>query len=860
MVKAIQKIKQVAFQRYGQEVLACLLLLVGIYFLRQQRHQMSATLFYLNQAYVPWLLVALLITGMYILLQSGIYLKSFSALGVPLGLAKSIELFLKRNLISLFLPGGGLTALAYTPLNIKNAVAEKIKIHQASALFAFAGLLSTFLVGLPVLFFNVPTSFRIALAIMAAGIAAILFLSHSFQKKGRWYQFLAQRFPQVPLNKFTSASVNKKDFSLAVASSVGVEVSGLIHLYLCMLAVGAQPSLQAAAVAYIVSVVLMVVSPFLKGLGAIELSTVFILVRMGYPPPQALAITILYRFFEFWLPLLCSVVAFLLKGKQLFLRIFPAVLIFVLGIINILSVVTPPIMERLRFVRFFVPVATIHATNLFVLFIGLTLLVTAAFLIKGRRTAWWIAVTISLLSVPGHLIKALDYEEALVAALVFVSLLITKNQYRSKSNPQGVQTAVVVALMCFIAVLVYGFIGFYFLEKRHFGQDFSWQQSIVNAVRGFFLLSSDNLHPLTRFGGEFLQSFHFLGVLAWLFLLYSLTRPYLQSIPSLPSRERAQSLIYRYGRSSLDYFKLSEDKLLFFSTQKEGFIAYRIAGSFAIALEEPVCHRHDKVAVLREFETFCRQKGLKTAFYRVDEDSLSYFTQLKKKKLPIGQEAILEIASFDLAGRSKKSLRNALNSLQKKGFTARLCPPPQSEDFLTELEAVSKEWLFTSHTKEFVFAQESFEPTLLAHQDVIACFDENKKVVAFLNIIPDFAPGECTYDMVRKTRAAPPGCIDALLIELIHYARQQNLRYLNLGLVPLSGITQPENAAEQMMRFAYNKIKWFKRYKGLREFKEKYATQWLNKFLVYEDDFDLLQLPSALNKVMKPAPSKLIPS
>jgi phosphatidylglycerol lysyltransferase len=38
----------------------------------------------------------------------------------------------------------------------------------------------------------------------------------------------------------------------------------------------------------------------------------------------------------------------------------------------------------------------------------------------------------------------------------------------------------------------------------------------------------------------------------------------------------------------------------------------------------------------------------------------------------------------------------------------------------------------------------------------------------------------------------------------------------------------------------------------LRDFKEKYATIWEDKYLVYDTDYDLLQLPAALNKVMQP--------
>ena len=68
----------------------------------------------------------------------------------------------------------------------------------------------------------------------------------------------------------------------------------------------------------------------------------------------------------------------------------------------------------------------------------------------------------------------------------------------------------------------------------------------------------------------------------------------------------------------------------------------------------------------------------------------------------------------------------------------------------------------------------------------------------------------------------------------------------------MSGIEMPDNTAERVVKFAYEKIKRFRNYQGLRDFKEKFVTKWLNKYLVYQNDFDLIQLPAALNKVMQP--------
>jgi phosphatidylglycerol lysyltransferase len=60
------------------------------------------------------------------------------------------------------------------------------------------------------------------------------------------------------------------------------------------------------------------------------------------------------------------------------------------------------------------------------------------------------------------------------------------------------------------------------------------------------------------------------------------------------------------------------------------------------------------------------------------------------------------------------------------------------------------------------------------------------------------------------------------------------------------------------MEFAYEKIKSFSHYKGLRNFKEKFFPAWYNKYLIYSNDYDLLQIPAVLTKVIKPPHDKTI--
>ncbi|MEO5499889.1 MAG: phosphatidylglycerol lysyltransferase domain-containing protein, partial [Ginsengibacter sp.] len=756
----------------------------------------------LENANPLWLISGLVVSFLYIFFQSGIYVGSFAAIGLSLKWLDSIELFLKRNFLSIFLPAGGISSLAYTPSQLRKRDFKKTQINQASGLFGFASLLTVFFVGFPVVILfafsgNKHTSDAwIGLLLVAILLFGIIWMVKSLRQKGKIYMVIVKKFPRAGLlmDELFAANVNFKKYSVAVLFSTGVEFTGIFHLYIAMLALGVPASLSVAAIAYSVSVLLMISSPFLRGLGAIEISIVYILESSGYSTIQALSVTILYRVFEFWLPMIYGVLAFAWRGRHLFIRIVPTLLIFTQGLLNIISVVTPPIHLRLKLIREFIPLEAINASNVLVLFTGLALLITSAFMLKGLKNAWRIALLLSIFSLLGNLTKALDYEEATFAGIIIILLILSQSQYRIRSSVRWIRLGIFSVLIVFLSVMIFGFIGFYFIDKKHFGIDFNGEQSLLYTVQIFFLGGNDSLHPLTPFGHQFILIVHSLAFLSWGFLLFTIIKPFVKiDAVTNYSRERAKTLLEQYGNSSIDYFKISRDKLLFFSEIHDAFVAYRIAGGFAIVLEAPVCSDEYKQEVIEEFYRQCKKMGLRVAFYRVDENSISWFVRLKKQKLIIGQEAILDAQKFTLQGKDKRSLRNALNSLEKKGFIAQIHNAPHDEKFVKELKDVSEEWLSAYEKDEQVFSQGLFNDKEIMNQDVITINDHSGDAVAFLNIIPDYSLEECTYDLIRKKRDAPGGCMDGLIIKLIDYAKERQCNYINLGLVPMTGITVPQS-------------------------------------------------------------------
>ncbi len=310
--------KKSFFGKMWKEAIAILFLLIAIYFFWKQRDELKSLGTSLQSTNMLWLWIGVAFTVVYILLQAGLYVYSFYSVGGRITWRDAIELFSKRNVIAVFLPGGGLTALAYLPTNIKERQTNPQQIHHASVIYGFIGIFSVFIVAVPVLLYlsvkdsDVPGTTSSLITIVAV-LTAIAFFVRSIQVQGKFYRWAIKGRPKVEkfLNEVFSFDLVWKQFWYATIVSVFIEVVGVIHVYLSMLAAGVEPSLPACIVSYIVATIFLIISPFLRGMGAVEVSLTFILSDYDYTKVQALQIALLFRLFEFWLPLLAGLLYYL---------------------------------------------------------------------------------------------------------------------------------------------------------------------------------------------------------------------------------------------------------------------------------------------------------------------------------------------------------------------------------------------------------------------------------------------------------------------------------------------------------------------------------------------------------------------
>lgn len=831
----------------------------AVWFFLRERQGLTDTYNQIQNVHPGWLLTGSLLTVVFLALQGLMYRYSFDAVGSKLGILNGGILYLKRNLVGVFLVGGGVVSQAMFARDAEREGASRSQVHFATSIHFINGIASLVVLVAPVLLFlllqqGLSGGEMLGFVWLAGAVGILIWLVQSLRSGGRAFQWLMRLAPGWAeiLADFRQHPFSVRAAAHVFVASLGVEVVGIAHLWVAMQALGIDGGWWAATVGYSVSMLVMMASPFLRGAGAVEAVLAVTLMRFGLSVPEALAVSLLFRFFEFWLVLAASTTAFLRGAGGFILRIVPPVFVFTLGVVNVISSVTPALQGRFHTLQEFLPLNWIHYSNFLALTAGLALLLSAAFLWRGMAAAWWIAVVMTALSIIGHLGKGIDWEESMLGLTVLVALLATRGQYSIRVDRRKSIRGLALFGFTLLGAFVYGILGFYFLDQRYFNTDFTLSQSAGYTLELFFLLQPANLHPATPFAGHFMNSIAVAGMLALLVGLYYFLLPHLVRVrPAEADFAEARRLVEQYGRSPLDYFKTYFDKNLFFTADRRAFLAYKIARNYAVVLEEAVAPDTTTAnRAGREFAIFCRQNGLRALYYRVQEGRIEHFQRLGMKSVFIGQEAALELDQFSLTGKSAKPLRNALSKAEREGYSFRIIEPPVKSGLLQKVKAVSDAWLDEGR-HEAAFSSGVFNWDELGTHTLLLAEDAGERVVAFVNLVPDAAPGEATYDLIRRLPDAPSWVMDFLMVNLFLTLQARGVQRINLGLAPLSGFDAAQSLPENALKFAADRLRLFAHYKTLRAFKEKFATRWENRYLAYPGDFDLLQVPGVLLAIEK---------
>src|SRR5206468_10258191 len=181
------------------------------------------------------------------------------------------------------------------------------------------------------------------------------------------------------------------------------------------------------------------------------------------------------------------------------------------------------------------------------------------------------------------------------------------------------------------------------------------------------------------------------------------------------------------------YLVFLRDKAILFDDDRRAFIMYGVQGRTWVALGDPVGPPDRASNLIRLFLEKCDDYGGIPVFYEVSKDQLHRYADFGLTFVKLGEEALVDLASFTLEGKRVARRRQALRYLEKAGATFRIVDREQVAAIMPQLRAVSDAWLQERSVAEKGFSLGFFDADYLARFPV-AVIEQGHEIVAFANI------------------------------------------------------------------------------------------------------------------------------
>ncbi|HEY9788297.1 MAG TPA: phosphatidylglycerol lysyltransferase domain-containing protein [Candidatus Obscuribacterales bacterium] len=504
---------------------------------------------------------------------------------------------------------------------------------------------------------------------------------------------------------------------------------------------------------------------------------------------------------------------------------------FIAGLLDVILGLSGDISDRPRLVAF---ALHSHWSKSLIVACGLTLVYLAINLAQRKRIACLLALTISGLSVASHAAHH-DFGAGFwLMSVFFAATSALRSSFSVKSEPVSIKHGLLLAISSLGIAITYGTAGFWFMDHRDFGIDFGWGDSIMRTLREFLLIGNADLDAKSNHARWFLQSLKFAGGATIAMVTYSLFRPLRYHLETrAQERAAAKEIVKNYGRSSMDFYKLSSDKAFFFSKSRKSFIAYRLERDVAVCLADPVGPEDERRDVVAQFQNWCTECGWLVCFLQAEPDYLPVYTELGFTHVKIGEEARIDLEKFSTTTMRKKDFRGRESKF--KGFSLVRHDPPHNSELLDSVESISNEWLSLPGRSEHHFTLGRFDRAYINTTPLYTLVGSDGKAIAFVNEVPSSYPGEISIDLMRHRSEVPSGTMDYLFLKLLQQYRERGYRYFNLGLAALAGVGETPDAAlkERALHQLFEHLNRFFSYKGLRRYKQKFDPIWENRYFIY---------------------------
>jgi len=516
------------------------------------------------------------------------------------------------------------------------------------------------------------------------------------------------------------------------------------------------------------------------------------------------------------------------------------------GLADMLSVIVPKLDGVILLGAW--PFDVHYGTHKLSVVVGFFLVMLSYGLIRGKRQAWGITLALLILSFILHILRGSLVLATLVTLALTILLSILYRYFQARSDPPSVKRGYIALILGLGIVVLYTITGF-IVHFDKFGP-----QIDRFGINGVILGLITNTHMHLPHGTQiffFERAFPVLCVSAVLYGMFLILRPVAVTfLPGVEQRRLVASHMRIYGKSSIAYFALSEEKSYFFSASGKSVISYVLEGNVAVVAGDPIGPESELLGTLHEFIEFCHQQDWTIVFWQVRSDLADLYHSLGLHLLKIGEDAVINTPTFTLKGGAMANVRSSAKRAEKDGVKVIFYHGQvQDTEQLVQMEQISKKWLAQKGGSEMGFSMGQFDPKGDPEQVTALAIDDNNRVHAFVTFVPIYGRRGWGLDLLRRADQSAPGTMELLLARSIEYMKICGAEMVSLGLAPLSNVNN-ENVSllDSSIDFLTHRFGNLSKSQSLFNFKKKFQPTWESRYLVFSNTLTLPKIGWALYK------------
>lgn len=699
--------------------------------------------------------------------------------------------------------GGSLRKKFYEQENIDSDQALKIslKVWISNGL----GLLTMFFMAIP---YIIREEKWIYLFLMLVPIAYVLFYFFGYKLPGTRFGKLRE----------VSASQSYGEKTQMVLMSSFEWWTAAIYFGYCVKLFAPQVSIWDSYMIYVVAIIVGLLSFIPGGIGSFDLIIMLYFKTLGVGSESVFLALLMYRIGYYIIPWILGIVLLLLNIPQdeenIVYRVIAANMtrkiialgVFVSGIILVYSSLKTSIISSS--LLGIIPLSVIQTTRRYSFVIGISFVALSRGIYDGTKRSFVMTVILLPLSAIFLMMKGMSYREPVFMLVLALVLLITRKQFYRQTHRISLKEFFITFGLLLLSTFIV-FTIFYASNIRIDPMVNNNRQKILLIVIVTFVISISFLYGRTK-RIEFKKINH------------DDIREFEDFIKDYPSNEY----------TSLFYLR---DKNMFFNEKKTVMFLYKAYSNHIMVLGDPVGKKEDFEKAIDELVNWAAEYHMDVSFYEVSSKNLSIYADQGFSFIKQGMDAIVDLEDFTIAGKKNKSLRHALNYMEKFNIYFEIVEPPFSDDFYQEIREISDDWLGSK--KEMGYSLGGFDDFYIK-RNPIAVLRSDEKIEGFATFLPIPNTRKFSIDLMRFRKDSPNGVMDSLFINLMLWAKDQGYKEFILGMAPLANVGgyKYSRYKENILKYVYDFGEKVYGFKGLKSYKEKFNPRWESRYLIYKND------------------------